>query len=238
MTDSHQTPVNISEWKRSSPRLNPSVLAADFGHLADDLAKAKDAGATVLHLDIMDGHFVPNLSYGIPVVEAIRRASDLPLDVHLMISEPEKYIGPFRDAGADWLTIHIEVATDPTELLGKIHDLGAAAGLSLNPPTPIEKLEPFVSLCDLVLVMSVMPGFGGQSFDPVALDKLRRLRQVGGDELVLSIDGGVNEKTIADCTSAGADLLVAGTAFFGHPDYKTRHAELLELAKVGKANLS
>ncbi len=224
----------IRQWKQDAPLLAPSVLAADFAHLADDLCRAEEAGVKVLHLDIMDGHFVPNLSFGIPVVEAIRRATKLPLDVHLMISEPEKYVGRFRDAGADALTIHIEPVDDPTPVLEEIRSLGAGVGLSLNPPTPVSEIEPYLSLCDMVLVMSVMPGFGGQAFDPVALEKLRRLREVGHEDLVLSIDGGVNEATIGDCTAAGADLLVAGTAFFGHPDYAARLTTLTDLARAGQ----
>ena len=144
----------------------------------------------MLHLDIMDGHFVPNLSFGLPVVEAIRRSTELPLDVHLMISEPARYVRQFRKAGADLLTIHIEAVADPRPLLREIRALGAGAGISLNPPTPVETLDGCLDLCDLVLVMSVMPGFGGQAFEPVALEKLRRLRALAGPDVLLSVDGG------------------------------------------------
>ena len=221
----------LQQIKNSSPVINPSLLAADFANLEREIHAAEEAGVQCLHLDIMDGHFVPNLSFGIPVVRAIRRVTSLPLDVHLMIQEPERYVKQFRKAGADMLTIHIETTPDPTELLAEIRELGAVPGLSLNPPTPLESMEPFLDLCDLVLVMSVMPGFGGQEFDPVALGKLRRLREIGKEGLVLSVDGGVNDQTTPSCVEAGADLLVMGTAFFGHDDYGKRHAELLEIAK-------
>jgi len=205
-------------------------LACDFANVAREIHRLEASGARVLHLDIMDGHFVPNLSFGIPVVQAIRGVTDLPLDVHLMISDPKKYIAPFRDAGADFLTVHIEVVPEPISILESIRDLGAAAGLSLNPPTPVSAVEPFANECDLILVMSVMPGFGGQEFDRVALRKLRRLRELTGGRVLLSVDGGVNEETIGSCAEAGADLLVMGTAILGHPDYKERMAALLSLA--------
>jgi len=204
---------------RALPTVAPSLLACDFARLADEIAAVEQAGAKLLHLDIMDGHFVPNLSFGIPVVEAIRRSTDLPLDVHLMISDPATYAPRFRDAGADAISFHIEVLPEPGELLERIRQSGALAGLSLNPPTPTEQLEPFLPACDLVLVMSVMPGFGGQEFDPAALEKLRRLRSVGPDELILSVDGGVNLQTATDCAAAGADLFVTGSALFGQDDY-------------------
>ncbi|HBO43410.1 MAG TPA: ribulose-phosphate 3-epimerase, partial [Planctomycetaceae bacterium] len=183
---------------------------------------------------IMDGHFVPNLSFGLPVVEAIRRVSSVPLDVHLMIAQPGRYLRRFRDAGADFLTIHIEVEPDPRAMLDGIRSLGAGAGLSLNPPTPAAAVEPFLDSCDLVLVMSVMPGFGGQQFDPVALEKLSRFRAAGSSRLLLAVDGGVNEQTIGRCTRAGANILVAGTAFFGADDYGRRLAELTTLANTSE----
>ena len=219
----------LTQLKASAPLINPSVLAADFANLEREIHAAEEAGVQCLHLDIMDGNFVPNLSFGIPVVRAIRRVTQLPLDVHLMIQKPESYVKQFRDAGADMLTIHIETTPDPRALLDEIRELGAVPGLTLNPPTPIESILPFLGSCDLVLVMSVMPGFGGQSFEPVALEKLRRLREIEDGRLFLSVDGGVNDKTAKSCVEAGADLLVMGTAFFGHGDYKKRHADLLEM---------
>jgi len=222
--------VNLTQLLAQRPLVNPSLLAADFGHLERDIRHVEAAGAKILHLDIMDGHFVPNLSFGVPVVGAIRRITQLPLDVHLMLAEPWKYLLPFRKAGADFLTVHIEVTEDPRPMFDEIRKLGAIPGLSLNPPTPIESVLPFVNDCDLILTMSVMPGFGGQTFDPVALEKIRRLRSVCGSETFLSVDGGVGEATIGDCAAAGADLFVTGTALFGKPDYDVEMKRLLSLA--------
>jgi ribulose-phosphate 3-epimerase len=221
----------VAKLQLGAPLVAPSVLAADFGNLEQEIRRAEGAGARVLHLDIMDGHFVPNLSFGLPVVEAIRRATELPLDVHLMISDPGRYVERFRSAGADMITIHIEAVPEPGPLLERIRGLGAAAGLSLNPPTPLEGVERHLDLCDLVLVMSVMPGFGGQEFDPVALEKLRRLRALSGGRVLLSVDGGINPESISRCAEAGAELFVVGTAFFSHPNYALRLAELTQAAK-------
>jgi len=220
-----------ADLQAAAPLVNPSLLAADFGNLQREIRSLEEAGARVLHLDIMDGHFVPNLSFGLPVVQAIRRLTQLPLDVHLMLSRPGPYLRPFRQAGADLITIHIEAAPDPSELLEEIRSLGACAGLTLNPPTPVESLEPYLELCDLVLVMSVMAGFGGQSFQPAALQRLRRLRQLAGPGLLLSVDGGVDQQTIGDCAEAGADLFVVGTGLFNGDAYDQRLAELTALAR-------
>jgi len=222
--------AQIDVLRSAAPVIAPSLLACDFANIEREIRRAEEAGARVLHLDIMDGHFVPNLSFGVPVVEAIRRVSHVPLDVHLMIAEPGRYVRPFRDAGADFLTIHIEVEPRPEALLEEIRGLGAAAGLSLNPPTPVAAIESYLEHCDQVLVMSVMPGFGGQQFNPVALAKLERLRAVGPSRLLLSVDGGVGDETIGACRRAGAHMLVAGTAFFRSDDYKQRLAELTRLA--------
>lgn len=224
----------LEALRSSLPLIAPSLLACDFARLGDEIRRVEDAGAKLLHLDIMDGHFVPNLSFGIPIVEAVRRSTKLPLDVHLMISEPRRYVRPFRDAGADMLTIHIEVEPDPTSLLQEIRAMGAAAGLSLNPPTDVTALEPFLDLCDLILVMSVMPGFGGQKFDERALTKLSRLDQLAGSRLLLSVDGGVNSQTIGRCAAAGATLFVTGTALFEANDYKKRMTEFVSAAKNNK----
>ena len=214
----------------AAPLIGPSLLACDFARLGEEIRLVEEAGAKVLHLDIMDGNFVPNLSFGLPVVEAIRRSTRLPLDVHLMIRDPGRYVRRFRDAGADMLTFHIEEVPDPVSLLEEIRSLGAAAGLSLNPPTDVSLIEPYLDHCDLVLVMSVMPGFGGQEFDEAALGKLERLDELAGSRLILSVDGGVNRDTIGRCTAAGAKMCVAGTALFGADDYKGRMKELLSSA--------
>jgi ribulose-phosphate 3-epimerase len=224
----------VSDLQNSAPLVNPSLLSCDFAHLEEEIRRIEAAGAKILHLDIMDGHFVPNLSFGIPVVEAVRRSTDLPLDVHLMLSEPGQYIRPFRKAGADMLTVHIEVAPDPRGLLDEIHRLGAAAGISLNPPTPISTLEGCLDLCDLVLVMSVMPGFGGQEFNPVALEKLQRLREMTGPNVLLSVDGGVQKNNVSACARAGADLFVAGSALFSQADYGGFIEEMTALAISAK----
>ena len=218
---------------RSGPVINPSLLAADFAHLQCDIKRLEDAGAEILHLDIMDGHFVPNLSFGVPVVSAIRCCTELPLDVHLMLSEPQKYLAPFRQAGADFLSVHIEVAPDPRPLFDEIRRLGAIPGLVLNPPTPVETVLPYLGDCDLILAMSVMPGFGGQTFDPTALEKLRRIRAVARENMMISVDGGVGLSTIAGCAAAGANLFVVGPALLGAPDIKARFDALTTLAKEG-----
>lgn len=217
-----------------APLVAPSLLACDFAELREEIHRIEAGGAKVLHLDIMDGHFVPNLSIGIPVVEAVRRSTDLPLDVHLMISEPARYIRPFRKAGADMLTIHVETVEDPRPLLEEIRNMGAGAGLSLNPPTPLDSLRVGLDLCDLVLVMSVMPGFGGQSFDPAAPDRIRRLREMAGEDLLISVDGGVNRETVGVCVEAGADMFVTGSALFSENDYGRFISEVTALAKSRK----
>ena len=194
----------------------------------------EEAGVEGLHLDVMDGHFVPNLSFGLPVVESIRRITDLKLDVHLMTSNPGQYLGRYVDAGADVLTIHAEVVEDPKPLLSEIRSLGAAAGLAINPPTPLDAVISARKECDLVLVMSVMPGFGGQAFDPIALEKLRILRKELSDDVLLEVDGGVNEETIESCVAAGAQLLVVGSAITAGSDYSASVANLNQLACASK----
>jgi len=224
----------IAELRSAAPVIGPSLLASDFAHLGQEIRRLEEAGAHVLHLDIMDGHFVPNISFGFPVIEAIRRSTSLPLDVHLMISEPGRYIERFRKAGADILTFHIEAVEDPRPLLEEIRRLGAVAGLTLNPPTPIEAVEPYLGDCDLVLVMSVMAGFGGQEFEPQAMDRLRHLRDQGGNNLLLSVDGGINDHTIGPCAEAGADIFVTGSALFAHHDYRQVMEEFRGLAFAHK----
>ena len=226
--------ANLPSLLRSTPLINPSLLAADFAHLERDIRSLEEAGAEILHLDIMDGHFVPNLSFGVPVVEAIRRTTRLPLDVHLMLQNPEPYLPVFRKAGADFLSIHIEVVPDPRAMFDTIRNLGAVPGLVSNPPTPVEMVLPFVNDCDLILTMSVMPGFGGQSFDSGVLEKIRRIREVADENRLISVDGGVGEATIAGIAAAGANLFVTGTALLGHPDIPSRFQTLRTLAVTAK----
>ena len=208
----------IADLVARQPLINPSILAADFANLEREIRRVEEAGVQILHLDIMDGHFVPNLSIGVPVVEAVRRMTKLPLDVHLMLLEPQKFVKPFRNAGADLITVHIEVLDDPRLLLDEIRSLGAAAGLAHNPPTPMEKLLPFIADCDIVLTMSVMPGFGGQKFNPAVLEKIATIKKLARPNTLISVDGGINEKTITDCAKAGCNLFVTGTAVFGDGD--------------------
>ena len=207
------------QLRAARPVILPSLLACDFAHLADEIHAVEAAGAPALHLDIMDGHFVPNLSIGIPIVEAVRRTTELPLDVHLMISDPARYIEAFCKAGADSLTIHIEAVPEPEALLERIRSLGAMAGLSLNPPTPLSAIEASIPHCDLILVMSVMPGFGGQKFDDEALAKLQQLAEHPQCDALLEVDGGVDPNTVGKCAAAGAEMFVAGTAIFKTSDY-------------------
>lgn len=209
----------------------PSLLSCDFGNLRGEVERLEAAGAKALHLDVMDGHFVPNLSFGLPLVEAFRKMSRLPLDIHLMISNPGDYIDRYAAAGANGMTIHAEAVADPRPLLGRIRQLGVSAGLAINPATPVAAVGALLGECDMLLVMSVVPGFGGQPFDPTALDKLRWLRARVGTEVLLEVDGGVNEKTIGACAAAGAHLMVVGSGIVKQPDYKAAVETLTALAR-------
>jgi len=207
----------------------PSILAADFANLEQEIKAVQLAGADLIHVDVMDGHFVPNLTIGIPVVESLKKVSSLPLDVHLMIDRPERYIDGFLKAGSDYLTIHIESTDQVKQCLQKIRAHGARAGLTLRPGTPIEQLFPYLELCDLVLVMTVEPGFGGQSFmkdQVVKVEKLFEERQKRGLKYKIEVDGGITDQTISFVQSA--DIFVAGNYIFKN-DYKTSIDKLKSL---------
>ena len=198
--------------------LAPSVLAADFGKLAEDTAKAREGGASYLHLDVMDGAFVPSISFGMPVIASLRGYTDLVFDVHMMVEDPGRYVESIRAAGADIITVHQEACTHLDRVIGQIKASGAKAGVALNPATPVSTLECVLDQVDMVLVMSVNPGFGGQKFIPYTLDKVRALRQYfdrKGLSTDIQLDGGVNRDTIRPLIEAGANVLVAGSAVFG-----------------------
>jgi ribulose-phosphate 3-epimerase len=221
------------ELRAAAPVVLPSLLLCDFGHLADEIARLEAAGVRGFHLDVMDGHFVPNLTYGPMVIEATRKCTSLPIEAHLMISSPADYARHFRDAGADHLTFHYEAVADPRPVIDQIHDLGCTAGLAINPPTPVSAIDRIIEHCDSILVMSVMPGFGGQEFDPIALEKLRQLRdRTGLKGPLLAIDGGIHTSTIAEAASCGAELYAVGSAIF-HPgsNYLESLRELTDLAR-------
>ena len=201
----------------------PSLLAADFSRLAEEITAIEAAGADWLHLDVMDGHFVPNISFGPPVIKALRKVTKMPFDVHLMIAPVDYLLQAFKDAGSDHIMFHPEAGPHPHRTLQTIQGLGCKAGLVLNPGTPVALVEPLLDMVDMLLVMSVNPGFGGQKFIHSQLEKittLRKLIDATGREIRLEVDGGVDAKTAPLCIEAGADALVAGTAVFGAPDYR------------------
>lgn len=209
--------------------LAPSLLSADFVRLAEEIARVEAAGADWLHLDIMDGHFVPNLTFGPPVVAAIRKISKLPLDVHLMVSNPAALVEQFAEAGANYLTVHVETEPHLHRLVNRIRELGVKPAVTLNPATSVDLLDEILSEVDMVLVMSVNPGFGGQKFIPASLAKIRRLKQKMNRldrQVLIEVDGGVNQETAPQLIEAGVDVLVAGSAVFGSADMKTTIAAL------------
>ena len=211
--------ILLDKLRGVRPILLPSMLLCDFGNLEREVERLEEAGVEALHMDVMDGNFVPNMTYGMPIIEAISRLTKMPIDVHLMICEPAKYAQAFIDAGADLITFHIEAQPDPIELLKTIQSQGVAAGLAINPSTSMDRLISYAEACDLILVMSVEAGFGGQKFNPIALERLQQLRRQFGSPLLLEVDGGVNTSTVNSCQQAGADLLVVGSAIFRENDY-------------------
>ena len=213
--------------------LAPSILSADFAHLADQVRSVTEGGAALVHVDVMDGHFVPNITIGPPVVKSLRKVTDLPLDCHLMIENPDQYIPDFVQAGADWISVHQEACVHLNRTLHHIKDHGAQAGVVINPATPVETLAEVLDIVDYVLVMSVNPGFGGQKFIPGAVHKIRRLaemRQAQGLNYRIEVDGGIALDTVGEVVRAGAEILVAGNAVFGHGDPKSNAQKLLKAA--------
>ena len=205
-------------------QIAPSILSADFAALGRDIAAAERGGADLIHVDVMDGHFVPNITIGPPVVRAIRRVATRPLDVHLMIEDPDRFIEEFVAAGASMVSVHVEVVRHLNRTVSFIRKLGAKAGVVINPATPASSLEDIAPDVDFVLVMSVNPGFGGQAFIPHSLEKLRRVRSVldgAGSSALIEIDGGIDQSNVADVVAAGANILVAGQAIFGSSDPET-----------------
>ena len=213
--------------------LAPSILSADFARLAEQVRAASEGGGTVIHVDVMDGHFVPNLTVGPPLVKSLRKATDLPLDCHLMIENPDQFIAEFVEAGADWISVHQEACRHLNRTLHLIQSHDVLAGVVINPATPVETLSEVLEIVDYVLVMSVNPGFGGQKFIPETVRKIRRLadlRAQRGLNYRIEVDGGIALETVAEVVRAGAEILVAGNAVFGQGDPKTNAQKLLKAA--------
>ena len=227
MTPSHARPILIA----------PSILSADFSKLGQEVAEAEKAGADWIHVDVMDGHFVPNITIGPLVVEAIRPITKLPLDCHLMVSQPGQWIEDFCKAGADWITVHAEATVHLDRVLHQIKDMGCKAGVSINPGTPLSAIEEVLDIVDLVLIMSVNPGFGGQKFIETSLSKVERLAQMrkarGDRKFLIEIDGGIKTSNIRKCYEAGVDVFVAGSSVFSHKDRLQAIADLRAAGSKG-----
>jgi ribulose-phosphate 3-epimerase len=213
-------------------KIAPSVLSADFARLGEEVAEVERAGADMIHFDVMDGHFVPNLSIGIPVLESLRKVTRLPLDAHLMIENPERYVEVFVKSGANSVSVHAEVCKDIPAMARRLHDLGARASIGINPETDVERVLPFAAHLDMILIMSVHPGFGGQEFIPEALEKLRAVRRELDRRALkvdIEIDGGVKLDNIAEVKAAGANVFVSGSGIFGQGDYRKVVKEMRDL---------
>jgi len=226
----------MSPHSTPSPKIAPSILSSDFGNLAREVASVEAAGADWIHVDVMDGRFVPNITIGPVVVRAVRKATQLPIDVHLMIVEPERYLDDFAEAGADILSVHVEASYHLARTLQHIRALGKKAGVVLNPHTPPDAIEYVLDRVDLVLVMSVNPGFSGQAFMPEVVPKIRAIRKmidVHGGDIALEVDGGVAPGTARKVVEAGARILVAGSAIYDHPDYAAAITALRADAALG-----
>ena len=222
---------------RKRVRIAASILAADFARLGEEVARV-EPHLDMLHVDVMDGHFVPNISLGVPVISSLRKVSALAFDCHLMVTDPDRLVDPLREAGATGITVHLEAVPDPRPVERRTRQAGLGFGLVINPGTPYEALDPFIELCDMVLVMSVEPGFGGQDFLPTVLAKVEAARRAidrRGLDVDLEIDGGIGPETIGAARRAGADVFVAGTAIFGQPDPVTAIAGLRRAASGGRA---
>jgi ribulose-phosphate 3-epimerase len=212
-------------------KIAPSILSADFACLGEEIHRVEEAGADLIHFDVMDGHFVPNLSIGVPVLESLRKITRLPLDAHLMISEPLRYLRTFVEAGANSISVHAEVCDDLPEIAAQIRELGARASVAINPETPVERVLAVAEHLDMILVMSVHPGFAGQSFIAESLEKLRAVRrevQRRGLKVDVQVDGGVKIDNIRAAAEAGANVFVSGSGIFGHGDYRKIIAEMRE----------
>jgi ribulose-phosphate 3-epimerase len=213
----------------SRKKIAPSILSADFAHLADEIKAVEEAGADLIHIDVMDGHFVPNFTIGPPIVAAIKKVAHRPLDVHLMMTNPDDFIPEFIEAGSDYLTVHVETCPHLHRTIQSIKERGIRAGVTLNPATPISSVEPILPEVDLLLIMSVNPGFGGQKFIPLVMDKIKAARRMidsQGLKVELEADGGLKLENVGAISSAGADIFVAGSAIFGSKDYKETIAKM------------